>query len=477
MRKVDAIVIGSGPSGAVTGAYLARGGLKIVVFESDAGIGGPRYGAYDFQGHHIDRMCHIPIWYTAYNDGFGWWPKAVKETGAIVRAQFMPNTGICLPDGRMEPVPYCLNGATMADYIASFAPMELTASTLKELTRTFDEILAMPKELVFSMEMECMPFKEWLDGVTDDPVVKRLLAVLAAVIFVASADVVLENSSVASIVGGVFQGLIGGHANMTMIVGDGCDGLPKGFCNVVLKHGGEVLTNHVVTRVLIEEGRAKGVVVRNVKQEELFYEAPHIILASHYASIRQLIPREMIPASIDQTIDRYMGIYHSTGIDVDFIMRDQFASMRYSQIIVMSGEGSALDYRGAILMPSYYEPRLSPPGKQVIKAEKIVPVKEVEKKGDDFWREEATEMVNQAFPGFKHHVEAVHVGRATPVIHFSFIPGPKVPLFFPGVMGLYIVGDYTNAPGIATERAASSAMRVAKTILRREGRGFLVGTA
>jgi phytoene dehydrogenase-like protein len=474
-KKVDSVVIGSGPAGAITGAYLARAGMKTVIFEADSAVGGPRYGGYDLSGHHIDKMCHIPILFTAYNDGLGWWGKAAKETGAAIKFQFMPNTVICM-NGHMVSIPYCLNGVTMAEFVAGFSPFPFPDKSYKELVRTFDEILAMPKDVVYSMEMECTPFQTWLERVTDDDMVKRLLAVLAAIIYVASADVILKNTSVTAIVGSVFQGLIGGYANMTMILGDGCDGLPKGFCSVVMNHGGEVLTNHPVQKVLIENGHATGVVVKNDKGGEDTYEAPYIIMASNFASVSQLIDEAFIPQKIHDIIRGFTSLYHSTGIDVDFLMSKEYAVLKASQIIVMSGEGAQMDYRGAILMPSFFEPMLSPPGKQVIKAEKIIEVKYAEKMSDADFIKEATEFVEIAYPGFSRHVEATHVGRATPVLHFSILPGEKLPLQFPGVSGLYMCGDACQSPGIATERAASSAMTVAKSILRKESKGFLVGT-
>jgi phytoene dehydrogenase-like protein len=474
-KKVDAVVIGSGPAGAITGAYLARAGMKTVIFEADSAVGGPRYGGYDLNGHHIDKMCHIPILFTAYNDGLGWWGKAAKETGAAIKFQFMPNTIICM-NGHMVTIPYCLNGVTMAEFVAGFSPFPFPDKSYRELVRTFDEILAIPKDVVYSMEMECTPFQTWLDGVTDDEIVKRLLAVLASIIYVASADVILKNTSVTAIVGSVFQGLIGGYANMTMILGDGCDGLPKGFCKVVTNHGGEVLTNHPVTKVLIENGKATGVVVKNDQGGEDTYEAPYVIMASNFPSIPLLIEKKHIPQSIHDTIDRFKGLYDSVGIDVDFLMSKEFAVLKGSQIIVMSGEGAQMDYRGAILMPSFFETTLSPPGKQVIKAEKIVEVAIAEKLTDADCIKEATEFVELTYPGFSQYIEATHVGRAYPVLHFSILPGEKLPLQYPGIPGLYMCGDACQSPGIATERAASSGMTVAKSILRKENKGFLVGT-
>lgn len=463
-------MIGSGPAGSIAGAYLAKGGLKTVVFEAAQVVGGPKYGAYTLNGHHIDHCCHIPIWHMPYNGGGGWWPKAAAETGAVIGMQVLPNTGVCLR-GKITPTPYCFNGATMADYIKRFSPEPLPEASLKELERTFDEVLAMPEEVLWSAEMENMSFKTWVDAVTDDALVKRLLAVFTAIIFVVPVDYVLEVSTVTSVVGGVLQAFMGGCANLSMIVGDGADGLPKGFCGVVTKHGGKVLTNHPVRKVIIDGGRARGVIVQNELGGEDVYEARHVIIASNYQSIRPLLGDELLPQNIKDALARFDGVHHTTSVDVHFLLKSKFVKMAWGQVIVLSDD---MDYRGAILVPSFFEPTLSPPEKQFIMAERFFKTSEYKPRSNEEWIEEHGAMVEQAFPGFRNEVEATSVVVVSPTIQFSFVPGEKLPLQFPGISGLYIAGDCTMSPGIATERSASSAMTVAKTILRREGKGFLI---
>jgi cyclohexanone monooxygenase len=60
-EKVDVIVVGGGISGSIAGAYLAKAGLKTIIFESTADIGGKIYGSYKLGDCTTDKHCHIPF--------------------------------------------------------------------------------------------------------------------------------------------------------------------------------------------------------------------------------------------------------------------------------------------------------------------------------------------------------------------------------------------------------------------------------
>ncbi len=462
-KKVDVAVIGSGPAGSIAGAYLARGGLKTTVFEAANVIGGPRYGSYTETGYHSDICCHIPVWFMTANGGGGWWPQAAVETDATINWQCLPNTAIYLR-GEVSIMPYCSNGTAFVGFLRGFSPMPLAESTERELAKIFDQIIAIPEEEIWSAEMDTMPFREWLDSVTDDEVAKQILGVVVGLYLLCPVEKALDVSSM-TLIGGCFVGSIAGRSNLTGIVGGASDAIPKAFCDVTAKHGGQALTNHRVTKVIVEGGKARGVVVSNDKGEKATYEAKYVVAASMYPSYPLLLG-ENLPKAIADIIETFEEVYNIS-VDVHFGLKRQVVKPFWSQVMVLTDD---VQYRGAILVPSHFEPTLAPEGKQLLQAELFVAREEYKKRPKEEWVRQLTDMVEDVFPGVKAEIEMIRSHVVSPSVHYQYGPYPKIPLECPGISNLYFCGDCTQAPGQGTERAASSAMIVAKTILQKEGK-------
>lgn len=131
-----------------------------------------------------------------------------------------------------------------------------------------------------------------------------------------------------------------------------------------------------------------------------------------------------------------------------------------------------LAHRGykTLVVPSHFEPTLAPEGKQLLQAELFVAREEYKKRPKQEWVRQLTDMVEDVFPGVKAEIEMIRSHVVSPSVHYQYGPYPKIPLECPGISNLYFCGDCTQAPGQGTERAASSAMIVAKTILQKEGK-------
>ncbi|MFA4837376.1 MAG: FAD-dependent oxidoreductase [Dehalococcoidia bacterium] len=468
-KKVDAVVIGAGPAGSIAGAYLAKGGLKTVVFESTGVIGGMKYGSYTKGDFHDDLCSHLPLWAMGSNGGGGWWAKAATETGAALRWQCLPNTGIYNKgnNGKITQIPYCSNGEAYVNFLNDLSPMPLPDSTQKALARVFDEALAIPEEEIWwSEDSVTMPFATWVNKITDDEVAKQLLAVIAGLIMVCPAQFALQRASVQLFVGTYLAHLVAGRSNLVLPIGGTCDSLPKGFCNVTTKHGGQVLTNHKVSRVIVENGKVKGAVVHNADGREETYEAKYVVVASGYPSFKPLLGKNL-PGEISE-ITKSFDTVHNTSLDVHFGLKRQVAPYPWwSQLMVLT---EAFDYGCTIVVPSHFDPGTwCPEGKQLIQTCKFVDTAEYKKRPQKEWVQDLTDMTEWVFPGFKDEIEMIHVYEAAPSVTYFYLPVRKVPLECPGISGLYFAGDCTHAPGYTTERAASSAMMVAKTILRRGG--------
>jgi len=466
-KNADVVVIGAGPGGSIAGAYLAKAGLKTIVFESTGIIGGPKYGSYTKGGFHSDLCLHTPLWSMGSNGegGWGgWWLKAAHETGAALRWQCLPNTAIYYK-GKISIIPYCSNGEAFVKFVKDLAPFPLPDSTQKALAKVFDEALAIPEDQRWwSDESIMMPFKTWVDKITSDEAAKQFLAAAAGLILTFPAQFAFESASAQVMTGSFMAHLCGGRSNLVFMVGDTNDSLPKAFCDVATKNGGQVLINHKVSRVIVERGKAKGVVVRNADGVEETYKAKHVVMSSSYPTFKPLLG-ENLPREIAEIVKNFDTV-HNTSLDVHFGLKRQIAYPWWSELCVLADD---FGYEGCIIVQSHFERTCTPPGKELIQAGTFVPTVEYRKRTKKEWIQKVTDMVERIYPGFKDEVEMIHTYESSPTVHYMYLPTRKVPLECPGISGLYFVGDCTHSPGFATERAASSAMTVAKTILRRGG--------
>jgi len=467
-EKADVVIIGSGPAGCVAGAYLATRGLKTVVLEQHSHVGGEKWGDYMFgDGFHADNHIHIPIWHMTLNEGHGWWAKAARDVGAAVCWTCLPNTGIYL-QGRKFIVPYCSNGTAFMKFVADFSPIDIPVDTQKELIKVLDEALSMPQEEVWSTESETTPFITWLGRRTDNEVIKFLLRIFTSMLVIVPLESALEQASITAVVGTIIQGLLGAGMNLTAVLGGTAVELLKSFIDVIAVSGGTVLTNHKAMRVIIDQGKAGGVVALDAEGREKVYEAKYTIAAGGYTALPGLL-EENLPQSLGQSVEGFDKV-NNTGIDVHFALKRK--ALDSGCIPYMYVLADDLTSRGHIAFPSNWEPKMAPPEKQMVWTQKFVPTDQFKTRGRDEWIKEMTDMVDGVFPGFKNEIESIAFHACSPAVQYFFSTTPKIPMEHPDLSSLYFVGDYVGAParGIATERAACSAMMVCRKILGKEGR-------
>jgi len=454
-EKVDAIVVGAGIGGSIVGAYLAKGGLKTVVFEKAANVGGYKYGSYKLGEITTDNHCHVPMLYFSLNGGNGWWAKAAAEVGAPLQWQALPNPHFYFR-GNLVRMPFCTSGEAFVDFITGMMPLPDDAK--KGLAKVFDDAINMPEEVLWSREMTEMPFQKWLAERTDNELVKQLFNVLNDISIVGAT---MEASVTCTM--SVMIAFLAGWLNLTYMANGTAEELPKSFGRVVTKHGGQILLEHTVEKVIIENGRAKGVVVKDREGKEKTYEAKYVIVNASYDILDKILglgnamPKEITEAC--QSMNRA----NEVALDVHFALKKRIAHPTGSQIVVIDDN---MQFQGSILYPDVWVPSLAPAGKQLIQTEKFMTRAEFETRTIDEWKTFMRDLVETVFPGFKDEIEfeQAHVKYA-PAGYYIFYYGPKVPVECPGIPNLFFTGDYTQAGGFCTDRAAASAMVATKKIL------------
>jgi phytoene dehydrogenase-like protein len=457
-KKVDAIVIGAGLSGSILGAYLAKGGLKTIVFEATDHIGGPKYQSYTVNVFRSD-LTHIPYWGMRWNGSGGWWVKAAEELGASIAFQCLPNAAFYV-GGKIVKMPYCTDGKAFLSFMKVMIPFPLPESTESALTKIFDEAVAMPESQLWSEDMDTTPAKAWIDSITDDDTAKSLMATLSGMQLCLPPDIALERVCARMVAGAFLSGLFGARVNMTGIVGGAVDEIPKAFCKVTTDHGGQVLLNHRVNKVIVEDGKAKGVVVSTTGTEET-YEAEHVIVGTEYASYKKLLGKDL-PRQIEKTINAFDGL-HTTSLDVHFGLKWPVFSPWYSYLGFVSDAG---EFTHLIASIPHFDPAFIPQGKQLFQIQTFKPTPVFKMHSPEEWTESLLDMTEKVFPELRAAIEWTHATVVPQPFQYQFVPVPKIPYDCPGIANLHFTGDCTPAPGFVTDRAAASAMIVAQKILK-----------
>ena len=457
-KQVDVAVVGCGVSGSVVGAYLAKAGRKPVVFEATDRIGGPKYGGYDVNGFHAD-LTHIPVTALCWNGGGGWWPKAAREVGAPIQFQCLPNNAFYV-GGKVARVPYSTSGRAFANFMKNMVPFDVPEETLLGLQKVFDFAVSLPEETLWSEEYDVTPAKQIVDKITDDDLAKMLFGGLAGMMLCIPPDMALEKVCARMVFASFLAGLFGGQANMVGLIGGACDVIPKGFCKVMTDNGGQVLLSHPVKQVRIEAGRATGVIVSLPDGSEETYQANEVIISTEYGAYKKLLGKHL-PKQIETTIEAFEANAF-IDLDVHFGLKRPVIKPGYSFIAFIDDENT---FQGLAASLPHFEPTQIPEGKELLQLQLFKPADLYKTKTPEEWTEILLSAVEKLWPGVRDEIEFKHVTEIYQPFQYSNVPVKKVPYSVPEISHLHFTGDCTVAPASVTDKAAASAMAVAKLLL------------
>lgn len=306
----DAIVIGAGHNGLITAGYLARAGKKVLVLESRDVVGGActteelitgarwsscafiagllrpeiirdleleRYGLEMYQTEAMEVVI--------FADGshmFMW-----KDIDRTLRelAKFSDN------DARA----FLQFGLRVKQFATLLTPFLMRPPTSRsEVLATFEQAGAADlfDEFVLSST------KDLLDRYFESEHIKGLFTFFGMISIwggpsTPGTGYVYGHHSV-----GEFQG----HLGQWGLVRGGMGGITTAMSRSAEAYGAEIRLNSPVRQVLVERGKARGVVLESGEQ----IAAPVVISnADPQRSILQLLPEGSVPASVSEAVTRY----------------------------------------------------------------------------------------------------------------------------------------------------------------------------
>jgi glycine/D-amino acid oxidase-like deaminating enzyme len=446
----DVIVIGAGAAGICCAAELVLQGLHPLLIAESKEVG------YQFRPM-VMKHGRIPLQYLTrnlYGEG-GWWYALAKRLEIPVRLHPAAATfaSTRLGSGELKESPPILSASGLADRLAAGAP-DPSSVNRDALHRVLYTALSMPPEELSGLAE--VSLAEWVDKVGGDELVTRLCLGLAT-----SASYLTRDQAERYIsVFGAFSRLRGfffGEAVMCAIEPDPRAGLFVPLGQAIEQRGGMVWRGRRASRVLVESGRAVGVVMEDGTEAR----APMVAVAAGSARVAGLFP-DAVPFEVQavEEFERALG-EHREYISVSIVDRRMFPDGLLG-ITTSNDQGTRIQADFTVTVAA---PWCTPAGWEAIATELIRPTAQVNADGGpDALFERMREVTESALPGF---TEAT-VERATeshPSFVSPFLCGPKLPRSSPSLAGLWFVGE-GSAPvdGVYAEGAASAGVLGARAM-------------
>lgn len=482
IKDYDVVVVGAGPGGVTCAALLAKWGLKPLVLEKNDEIGGKAATVHNHKGFSYERwpIAQVPMRNPAFAAAF-------RELG--IEARLRP---VFTPEDPREVVAIKYRGRSGEYKTKGFV------QSLQDPTPFFDLFDLEPREqedcLKFMTELVTMPREkvDSMDDITMDEFVSRYdvpqplygyLALHSNVSLAEPIDQAAASEQIRIMQEMMLQGGGGYYYG-------GFGRLIEDMAAVLRGHGGEIRTDAKVDRITVVDGRVRGVVSGG--QE---FEAPVIISsagiqptvlklvgAKHFDTgyvnyIRDLVPGwgfTGVQYFLDKKVLRhplYLAYSDESWLNTERLLRMK-AGYAPQEIVLF------------IIIPSNYDPDMSPPGKQCLVAGTICSpdpgAREVQMLWDKMdemiarlWPEVVPAIEDKMYAGpaqvsllTREHVlpgqggECVGLGQIVGQCG-RHKPSPKAP-----IQGLFYVGADAGAHGMGTNQAVESGMTVARMALQ-----------
>jgi len=489
VKHYDAIVIGTGMGGAACGAILARHGFKTLILEKNPRIGGS-CSWYEKDGFKIDMGTHMFI--RGNNGPFG---TCTKRLGMGTPIEFRRTRDIAWVrgfniDSRM-PSDY----RRMPYFLAQvFVQSGLPVTALPAVITMFRDILKMTESEIEAWDNRTID--EFMSVYTKDPFVHSLVGFMMGLYFILPTWQASAGESIWNL-----QKFI--HENSLGYPKGGSMAIPQAFLTGAEKYGAEVLTMAGVEKIIVENGRAVGVVARGNRE----FRAPVIVSSSSLQdTMFRMIGKDYFPDAYVKKIGAIKGSYIAVQAKVGLkkkvtsvgcicggyprkIPREQMNAQTMKETFKLLETGKVAEFTPIYCpIPSNFDSELAPPGMQLLTACAVAPTTDVElQDSSKVWIDSMLTALYDLVPNAKENIlfedtfsvqaiagwigkssgAAVTTGQ-TPDQVGKNRPGHRTP-----IPGLYMCGDGAGGRGVGTELACQSGMDCAD-LIDRDRRDFVI---
>ncbi|KAG2491890.1 hypothetical protein HYH03_009842 [Edaphochlamys debaryana] len=500
-HTTDIVVIGSGIGGLCAAGMLAKYGYSVTVCESHSIAGGAAH-TWQRGGYHFESG---PSLYS----GMGGKGKEANPLGHVLNALGVEldlikydKWNVIVPEGQFLTK---IGNDNFYEVLAKVRGPEAVAEwrRLQEYMRPLAKAAALMPPAAFRYDPGVLltaigrylpsllmsggdaaklsgPFTTVLEGAKiQDPFIRNWLDLLCFLLSGLPA-----NGTIAAEVAYMFNEWYRPNCYLEFPRG-GAQAMVQGLVDGLERHGGRVMLNSHVDRVIIDRGRAQGVALRG--GGTVTARKAVISNASVWDTLR-LLPADELPAEWRAKAAATPACPSFMHLHVGFDAKGLDPDLELHHILVNSWEGGVQAPQNVVLVSiaSVIDPALAPPGKHCLHA--YLPATEpyelwegLDRKSPEYARlkEERSQVlwagVEKIIPDIRKRAEVSVVG--SPLTHERYLRrhrgsyGPAIMAgkgFFPGpttpVGGLYCCGDSTF-PGIGLPAVAASGAICANSLV------------
>jgi glycine/D-amino acid oxidase-like deaminating enzyme len=446
----DVIVVGAGAAGICCAAELVLQGLRPLLIAESKEVG------YHFRPM-VMKHGRVPLQFLTrnlYGEG-GWWYALAKRLEIPVRLHPAAATfaSTRLGSGELKESQPILSATGLAERLVAGAadPSSVNRDALHRVLHT--ALTMSPEELSGLSEVS---LAEWVDKVGGDELVTSLCLGLAS----SSSYLTRDQAERYISVFGAFSRLRGyffGEAVLCAIEPDARAGLFVPLGQAIEQRGATVWRGRRASRVLVEGGRAVGVVMEDGTEAR----APMVAVAAGTARVASLFP-DAVPSEVGavEDFERALGDYREY-FSVSIVDRKMIPAGLLG-ITTSSDQGTRIQSDFSITAAA---PWCTPSGWETIGTELVRPTEQVNADGGpDALFERMREVTESALRGFTE-ATVERANESHPSFISPFLCGPKLPRSSLSLAGLWYVGE-GSAPvdGVYAEGAASAGVLGARAI-------------
>ena len=288
MARYDAIIIGGGHNGLVAAAYLARGGRKVLVLERRELVGGCAVTEEIWPGYRVSTAAYLtsllqerivrelelarfgyqvdakdPAFFSAFPDGrhFFMWQDRAKTLAEI--AKFSRHDAEVYPayEDQLERLSQVVEGLLLTTPPA-FPPRGIDLVDYLKLAGKMRGLS--PRDLVALVKIFTQSAAEFLDEWFESEEVKVTLATDGVI----GANGGPRSPGTAYILLHHCMGGVAGHRGLWGFVRGGMGAVSEAIAASARAKGVEIRVNAPVAKVLVRDGRARGVVLESGEEIE-----------------------------------------------------------------------------------------------------------------------------------------------------------------------------------------------------------------